>query len=346
MHTKSPGFLWLVPTIIFSVMLAGCDRNQPADVAKHQPNRQVGQAAVQEPGNQPATAPVQRPPATGPTARLPSREPAAQESAAQQDFEHELRILHWNIESGGSHPTLIASQLRQFADDGYHLIALSEVHEFRVYDDKFDSIDRDGRWQSVLGASGINSGREDDRLMIFFDSSRLKLISSQELNRYDDFILNDGRHRSPLVAHFEDRESNQDFLLLHNHLARGNAEFRQEQAAGLREFARDSSLPLIAVGDYNFDYVFDTRQGNPAFNQFIRDSVWRWIEPEELIDTNWYDPESDGIDNYPGSMLDFTFVAGPAREWSVISRVVVREGDFPDDDQTSDHRPVEVVVRY
>ena len=215
-----------------------------------------------------------------------------------------------------------------------------------MYDEKFDSFGEADQWQSLLGASGINDQREDDRLMIFFDASRLKLVSSRELNHYDRFRLNDGRHRSPLVAHFHDRVSDEDFLLLHNHLARGNAEFRQEQAAGLREFARNSSLPLIAVGDYNFDFVFETRQGNPAFTEFMRDGVWHWLEPDELIDTNWFDPEPDGIDNYPGSMLDFSFVAGQAKEWSVTSRVIVRDGDFPDDEKTSDHRPVEVVVGY
>ncbi len=260
--------------------------------------------------------------------------------------QHELKILHWNIESGGNYPSVIASQLRDFAEARYQLLALSEVHEYQVYEDKFNALSGDGRWQSILGASGINDQREDDRLMILFDSWRLKLISSQELNRYADFRLNDGRHRSPLVAHFRDRESNQEFLLLHNHLARGNAEFREEQAGGLREFARNTSLPLIAVGDYNFDYEFESGQGNPAFNAFVRDGIWRWVEPEELIDTNWFDPEPDGIDNYPGSMLDFTFVAGPARDWATNSRVIVRDGDFPDDEQTSDHRPTEVVVRY
>ena len=119
-----------------------------------------------------------------------------------------------------------------------------------------------------------------------------------------------------------------------------------QSAQKLVDWARDQNLPIIALGDYNFDYVFRTQQGNPAFYAFLRDNIWHWIEPQEMIDTNWFDPEPDGVDNYPGSMLDFTFVAGPAREWSTTSRVIVREGDFPDDESTSDHRPVEVVVRY
>ncbi len=259
----------------------------------------------------------------------------------------ELKILHWNIESGGSDPGLIANQLVELVRAGdYQILALSEVDQHRVYHQKLEASGEPGQWQSILGASGINEEREDDRLMILFDNSRMKLIQSQELNRYGDFYLNKGRHRSPLVAQFQSRDHGQDFLLIHNHLARGNAEFRTEQACGLREFARDSSIAKIAVGDYNFDYEFETGQGNAGLVAFLRDGVWKWIKPVEWVDTNWFDPEDDGIDNYPGSMLDFTFVSGMARDWQVTSRVIVREGDFPDNQQTSDHRPVEVIVRF
>ncbi len=261
--------------------------------------------------------------------------------------DRELGILHWNIESGGSDPEKIGDQLLELAAPGrYQVFALSEVDKSEVYKKKFETLGEAGQWRSILGKSGVNGEREDDRLMIFFDSSRLKLVGSQELVKHGDFNLNTGRHRSPLVAHFECRRSNEQFLLIHNHLARGDGEFRAEQAAGLREFARNNSMAKIAVGDYNFDFVFETRKGNEGFVEFLRDGVWNWIEPDQLIDTNWYDPESDGIDNYPGSILDFTFVSGKAKDWDVTSTVVVRDGDFPDDEWTSDHRPVAVIVRY
>ena len=88
------------------------------------------------------------------------------------------------------------------------------------------------------------------------------------------------------------------------------------------------------------DYEFKTDQGNLAFAEFMRDNIWRWVRPAELIDTNWYDADRDGQDDYPGSLLDFMFVAGAAKELDWKCEVVVREGDFPDDDKTSDHRPV------
>ena len=70
----------------------------------------------------------------------------------------------------------------------------------------------------------------------------------------------------------------------------------------------------------------------------------RKLKPVELLDTNWSDPDGDGNDNYPDSMLDFAFVAGPAKDWNPICHVIVRDGDFPDDKTTSDHRPIELRV--
>jgi hypothetical protein len=73
--------------------------------------------------------------------------------------------------------------------------------------------------------------------------------------------------------------------------------------------------------------------------------VWEWLKPDPLVDSNWADadpdlPLAERTDRFPESILDFVFVAGGAREWTAESDVVVREGDFPDTNETSDHRPV------
>jgi hypothetical protein len=39
-------------------------------------------------------------------------------------------------------------------------------------------------------------------------------------------------------------------------------------------------------------------------------------------------------------VLDFVFVTGPAKGWLASSEIVVVNGDFPDDETTSDHRPI------
>ncbi len=52
----------------------------------------------------------------------------------------------------------------------------------------------------------------------------------------------------------------------------------------------------------------------------------------------------DGVDNYIDSLLDFSFLSGVAKTWNASSRVIVRENDFPDNEKTSDHRPVELIL--
>ncbi|MEM6468066.1 MAG: endonuclease/exonuclease/phosphatase family protein [Planctomycetota bacterium] len=247
------------------------------------------------------------------------------------------RVLAWNVESGGSDAQVITSQLKQMS--GYDLYALSEVspRDLETYAAAFEGYD------SVTGRTG-----RADRLQILFDADRFRLIGSEELEEEGGFKLNNGHHRSPLVVQLMELETKIAFQLTVNHLARGSAELREEQASGLREWARQSSMPTIAIGDFNFDYSFISRSGNPAFAAMMRDNVWQWVQPEEWIDTNWADGgrgrTGDGIDDYPDSMLDFAFVAGPARDWSPVFRVIKRPGDFPDDETTSDHRPIELIL--
>jgi hypothetical protein len=127
-------------------------------------------------------------------------------------------------------------------------------------------------------------------------------------------------------------------------LARGNEDVRLMQAQGLVEWARDQSLPIIAISGFNFDYDFHTQNGNEAFKAFMRDGIFEWVKPETLIDTNWADFNHDGNDDFPDSRLDLAFVAGPAKEWGMQCEVVVLEGDFPDGEKRSDHRPIRLAI--
>ncbi len=255
-----------------------------------------------------------------------------QQNIPEQIESEDLQVLSWNVESDGNDPDVIAKQLAEFSS--YDIVALQEVRP--------DSCDK---YVRALGESrrGINSksGRSD-RLLIVFDSSRLKLIESIEIDEYDGHRLNDGNHRSPLIAIFEDQTTSKHFAFVTVHLARGNKTLRTEQAIGLTEWARKSSLPVVAAGDFNFDYDFNKKNGNEGFKAFMRDGIWTWVKPDPLVDTNWSD--RNGKDNYPDSMLDFVFVAGAAKEWKAVCDVIVRDGDFPDDKSTSDHRPVELVL--
>ncbi len=182
----------------------------------------------------------------------------------------------------------------------------------------------------------------DDRLELIYSAKRFELLERIELSKHEEHVLNNGGHRSPLAARLRDREAGRDYLVMVNHLARGNEAFRNQQAIGLREWARDQSVPCICVGDFNMDYEFNPPKGNQAFVEMLSDNVWSWVKPKDLIDSNWWDPEGDGVDNFEGSLLDFAFVSGEAKQWSPRCEVIVEPGDFPDDAKTSDHRPIRV----
>ena len=270
----------------------------------------------------------------------------------------ELRFLAWNVESGtprpddpaeGSDPATIAAQLREFNE--YDIVGLSEARPAAIkqFVDALSAGSKE-TFLSVHTATGM-----DDRLILARRAERLQLLAGYELHRFGDWLLNslddrgNWRHRSPLVAHFQDRETGVEFLCMVNHLARGDAAVRERQAIGLRNWAAVQKLPVVAIGDFNFDFDFKTQRGNRAYERFLRAGVWEWVRPEKLVDSNWADtdprlPPDKRVDQYPDSLLDFVFVTAPTKGWQPKSWVVVREGDFPDTGETSDHRPVAATI--
>jgi len=249
-----------------------------------------------------------------------------------------LRLISWNVESDGNDPATIAKQLKELGR--YDIFALQEVHPRNA--DRYGQAIRDAYgkdYRYFLSTTG-----RSDRLLFAFDSARLDLESISELFRHGDNRLNDWRHRSPLVAVFTDTHSHERLAVITVHLARGNEELRTEQARGLAHWIRDVGLPTVAIGDFNMDYDFHTGEGNEAFRVFTQAPDLRWVRPEKLIDTNWADRNGDGRDDYPDSMLDFAWLGGPATKWNAEATVIVRPGDFPDNEKTSDHRPVTLTL--
>jgi len=240
-----------------------------------------------------------------------------------------IRILAWNIESGGSDTSTIIGQLKSGEMPGFDIVALSEVPSNAI-----------GQIAKALGWSYHGGSRGgEDRLMIAW-SERFESLQQQEVRKVGNIELPAGNNRAPIFNRLRDRITGLEFIVMNNHLTRGKEENRNLQARLLVEWARQIEIPAIAVGDYNLDFDFPTRKGNLAFELIQADNIWKWVEPEELIDTNWSDPDGDGRDNYPDSMLDFAFVAGKVNHLEVTCKVVVRPNDFPDNDATSDHRPV------
>jgi endonuclease/exonuclease/phosphatase family metal-dependent hydrolase len=279
-----------------------------------------------------------------------------------------FRVLSWNVESNRpnqspvSDKDTIASQLTDLMKQPATragIVALSEV-EPRTFD-AFQKAIAVGLGSEVDYVTSASGGFQDyDSLMIIVDKSRFEMLDVVELHRHGgisaNFNVSDEtaddfgtlRARSPLAARIKDKSTNQTFWFIANHLARGEAELRTDQAKMLSQWAVDTKEPAITAGDFNFDFDFKTQQGNDGFKAMMASGVWQWLKPDPLLDSNWSDDRSitdRRVDRYPDSILDFVFVANGAKNWQGESDVVVREGDFPDNDKTSDHRPL-ITVFY
>ena len=239
----------------------------------------------------------------------------------------QFRVISWNLESGDNRTATIVDQIGAFS--GYDIWGLSEVHATNA--DRYAqaaAVGETGQFEAVLGTTG-----RADRLMIIYNNSRFELVSSEEL----DEINIGGDARATLVARLRERATSTEFLFMVNHLHRSRAERRQEQAKILREFAADQTIPVIAVGNYNFDFDIPSGTGNTAFDLMLQGNTFNWVRPATLIKTH-------ASDKY-NRLLDFVFTSGDATGWNPVSTIIVRPNDFPDTRDTSDHRPVEAVFQ-
>lgn len=276
----------------------------------------------------------------------------------------EFRILAWNVESNRpdsppvSDATVISSELADMLskpETAAQIVALTEVEpkEFEIY----RAAAAKGFGKQVDFVTSATGGfRESDSMMLLVDATRFEIDTTLELHRFggirgnfnnaeDPNAPEYGRYRarSPLAVRIIDKTNDKPFWVIVNHLARGEAELRTDQARMLAKWAEKIGEPAISAGDHNFDFDFKTQKGNPGFDAMISGEVWSWVKPDPLIDSNWSDDRritDRRVDRYPDSILDFIFVANEAKSWNPKSNVVVRPGDFPDNDKTSDHRPI------
>ncbi|MDQ8200680.1 hypothetical protein QEH56_21110 [Pelagicoccus enzymogenes] len=235
-----------------------------------------------------------------------------------------LEIVGWNLESGESDINL----LDDFAasSDGIDIWGLSEVQSYDVAE-QFALAAGDGESGSFDVVFGSTGG--SDRLAIVFDESRFTLVDHFELHD----INTTGRVRAPLVARFSDGESGIEFMVMVNHLYRGREDQRHLQAEMLNEWVGSQVVPVVAVGDYNFDWDV-SENGNSrdrGFDLMTAGGAWAWIKPDPVEVTH--------LSNRYDSILDFVFVSGNALGWSAVSSVMKPYGG-PDDDFKSDHLPV------
>lgn len=242
-------------------------------------------------------------------------------SAAAQS----LSVASFNVESGDATTVRLSQDIQR--------VAPTDVWGFsEVLNDTWGSA-----FEATLSAGGTDYDRilgttgGDDRLLIVYNKARLQLLRHFELS---DVNIG-GTGRAPLVSHFRIRENGQEFLFMVNHLFRNAADRRREQATRLNTWATAQPLPVIAVGDYNFDWNLPDGESDhdAGYDNMTRNDVFRWVRPATLVKTQC-NPNFN-------SVLDFVFVSGPAKNWQARSEILFTEPEYcQDDPQRSDHRPV------
>jgi hypothetical protein len=184
----------------------------------------------------------------------------------------------------------------------------------------------DADFMHVLGTTG-----RGDRLLIIYDNERLELIDYEELHAMNP----QGRVRSPLVADFRLRATGDEFKFMVNHLYRTREDARHEQSRQLQAWAEAETEPIIAVGDYNYDWSIPggDEDHDPGYDFLTAEDVFRWLRPTGLYRTQY-------SRRAPESVLDFVFLANEEGSISGESEIIVEPGDFPDNGRTPDHRPI------
>ncbi len=234
-----------------------------------------------------------------------------------------LRVVTYNVESGGAEATTTAENIATI--QGESLWGFTEC-ESQAWLDTFAAAADDGGqdFRTILGTTGYS-----DRLGIAYDAGVLQLESYEELHA----INLGGTARAPLVATFVHLPTDTRFLFMVNHLWRTDAGARHEQAELLNTWAQTVALPVIAVGDYNFDWAVEGGETDhdPGYDNLVAGGVWRWVRPEVLINTQC---SGDAI-------LDFVFVAGGALDWDASSEILLTGNVHCQPSvQRPDHRPV------
>jgi len=250
------------------------------------------------------------------------------EDTGEPPGSEEIRVVGFNTESGDAVANVVAQTIA--AVEGESIWGLCEV-ENAGWASTFSEAAPDGDgpdFEYVLGTTGWSN-----RLAVLYDPDRFELVDHFELFYIDP----DGDGRAPLVARLRSLETGRELLFMVNHLWRSDARLRHEQAGLLHDWAEEQTLPVVAVGDYNFDWevVGGDTDHDQGYDLMTAGDAWVWVRPEELVATQCSD--------YYDSVLDFVFVSGEAKSWDGESVILESEPLYceNENEQQSDHRPVE-----
>lgn len=255
----------------------------------------------------------------------------AQKPAEKENNRTEFSLLAWNIDSGGNDPHVVSEQLRSLGIFDFYCLSEVSPKNLETY-----IIALGPGFAPVSGQNG-----RSNHLQIIYNERRFELLEQHEMMGDHNFVLSNGSLKSGLFARFLDRTTNQQLIVMENHLSRRDAKLRVEQAIDLREWARAQKVAVINISNLNLENDSLNRNGNDAFHEMLLDDVWSWVQPSNFVGTKGSGSREEAL---PSSMLDSAFVSGPAKDWQPICRVIVEDGDFSENETTSDHRPIELLL--
>lgn len=232
--------------------------------------------------------------------------------------------MGYNIEGGYKSGAEIATVASYMEKVGHADIwALSEV---TISWEKQLITAAGGDYVALATANAIETA---DTLMLLINSTRFQVQSYQEL----DDVKVQPYSRPPLVVTLKEISTGKVFQVIVNHLERGDAKGRHVQARKLNQYASQVTLPLVAMGDYNFDWDLNNGGQSPdkGYDLLTKNGVFTWVKPEYMIKTN--------CSKKYNSILDFAFVTDKVT--AIKSDVLLRDKRICEDDHKKpDHRPV------
>lgn len=243
----------------------------------------------------------------------------------------QFTVVSWNVASRRGDLQLAALRMAKFQD--VHLWGLCDLPDGRTAEMLVDAV-RENETGEFVGIISRTEGR--DLSCIIYDKTRFELVRAFEIDWTNRLWYTRGMPvRPPLVAHLRHRATGQELLFMVNRLQDCRID---KQAAALNAWAASRSLPVVAVGTYDFQYDPDSGplcpDGQEALLAFIANGILRWLAPDNPVATLDWDRTV---------INDFIFVANTLGRLSGRSHIVVEPADFSDDTLGSDHRPIQAV---
>ena len=259
----------------------------------------------------------------------------------------EFRAIFWNMHSGNSSASFLGDQMAD--KENIDFWGLSEVQNQAAVDAFVAALEAehpDAEFVSKISEEG-----RSDRLAIIYRSDRLTAVpysGNATVDDIDDFFfevdnINVGGTLRPALGIQLRAPSGQMVVALVNHWkccgGSSNRERRKKQAIQMNSFAvQTPGIPIISGGDFNIP-LNGRGQMDDAFITLMQ--MWEYREPEQ----------QDVGTFRSGSVLDAVFVANRVQGWESSTSILRREGHAPaetrtfsDDSQTTDHRPLMLVV--